>query len=135
MTFVSRCLIIVAAVFLAVNPAMACCFVDSSHAAPIVIETSPPCHGEQATNFEDSGDGEEESKDCLTSTACADFKIESILATDTVSVVAEKTDQMVILADEEHHLEITAYCMSTGPPAGQVTHVDTPLTLKQRLLI
>ena len=135
MTFVARCLIIVAAVFLAVNPAMACCFVDSSHSAPIVIETSPPCHGDQAIDYEDGGDSEEQSKDCLTSTACADFKIESILATDTVSVVAEKADLIATLADEEPRSEITTYRMSTGPPSGQVESFDTPLTLKQRLLI
>lgn len=140
MTFVARLLLTIAAVFLAVNPAMACCFSGSGHDAQIVEITSPPCHGEapSVSIDTDAPDTNEDSQwaTCPGCTDCDNTVFASSLTPDGPSLeTSSRTDLFVAPADSYAPPKAFVDRLSTGPPSAQVTTTDTPLTLKQQLLI
>ena len=135
MTSVARLLIIIAAVFLAVNPAMACCFSESSHGAPAAEQSAPPCHGEDAPVTEDER-SDYKWASCPGCSDCDTVVFESPLPPDSPLVVINISPDPIDGLYETHiPPKVLVDRMSTGPPSGQVSSFDTPLTLKQQLLI
>lgn len=140
MTVVARFLLTIAAVFLAVNPVMACCFSDSPHEAQLHEATSPPCHGQAASALEDanSADADNDLK-LATYPGCIDCNT-AVFATSLVPdgsslETSSRSDFFVVRADTYAPPKAFVDRLSTGPPSAQVTTAETPFKLKQQLLI
>lgn len=140
MTVVARLLLTIAAVFLAVNPAMACCFSASGHDTQIVEMSAPPCHGEAASvSVETEASDTDENLQWATCPGCTDCDntvFASSLTPDGPSLeTSSRTDLFVSRTDCYTPPKAFVDRLSTGPPPTQVSTLETPLTLKQQLLI
>lgn len=133
-------MVILVALF-AANPVMACCVVGHSKVTDAsAVEDAPPCH-EMARSTPHSGvsgtDVETQSETlCPGCTGCDSAVLTASTAED--GIYLQKIDDTGMILPRRAHLVPASHVVllrKTGPPGQRVVLAQTPVRLKQRLLI
>lgn len=133
-------LMILVALF-AANPVMACCLSGHSQVTEVsAVEDTPPCH-EIARSAPHSGvsgaDVETQSETlCPGCTGCYSAILTASTAED--GIYLQKIDDTGMILPRQAHLVPASHAVllrKTGPPGQRVVLAQTPVRLKQRLLI
>lgn len=136
----TRLLMLMAVASLATVPAMACCV--TGHVQPAVSQTRvgiPSCHGEQSPSMHGEEDRAQQpisSSDCP---GCRDCDI-AIVQTQSVidGALLSQSAPEIPLATLQSQFSGFGYklvVLKTGPPGTPPATLQTPIALKQRLLI
>ncbi|GGY48833.1 hypothetical protein [Parvularcula lutaonensis] len=125
-----RILVLVAAIFFAAQPAVACCLEGHADAAvQAAVSAKAPCHGEPAAPQPD-GD------DCP---GCADCTVAQAFTNEVLqsakSAQANMASAIAYGLTSLPPLPAAKIRNLTGPPPKAESFRPTPVTLKQRLLI
>lgn len=135
MSFVARYLILIAAVFLAVNPVMACCITGHSPDAVAAESIAPPCHGNQTDEITHTTENTEDAA-CLGCGDCDSVIVQAPSLTDMAALgLTKNIDGLSGSSQIQFGLEAPRLLRATGPPRSFLLRTDTPLSLKQLLLI
>ena len=119
---------------------MACCMED--HAEPIVSRTlvkMPPCHDDQTSSHQGDTTSAQHSpspSECPGCLDCDPALLNGQLATEG-ALLAQLMSEIPLAAARSYFAGSKQHSIvfKTGPPGDPVTVPNTPITLKQRLLI
>lgn len=136
MNLFTRLLLILAVAAFAASPVMACCMTGHAQAGAEIIQAeAPPCHGNAEAEAA-APMSHDTPADCP---GCADC--------ETAMLPAKTADQAVILSSVDDlqllPVEVSGWTgyetprmlRTTGPPPAPPGRPNTPISLKQRLLV
>jgi len=125
---------LIAAVLLIALPAMACCGTGQHNSVQITAEnTTSSCH-DMTAKERYSDDANKQS----THPACDDCPVVAMAASDMAPVIfANMVDIQPFTLGKTQPFSTTAprYIQTRGPPKNSLLKAQTPITLKQRLMI
>lgn len=135
----TRFLILIAVALVAARPVMACCLTGHGELAIQDVQAeAPPCHGETLSPQHAARQDHQPSSpmacpgclDCDASLMQAQSVDDSALLTQPPSETP-----LAVIASRFDGFEHQSIVLKTGPPGDPLSLHETPLTLKQRLLI
>ncbi len=136
MNLLTRLFMLLAIAAFAASPVMACCITGHAQASAATIQAeAPPCHGNMESEAA-APMSQDTPADCP---GCGDCEA-AMLAAETAdqATVLTSTDDLQLLPIEVNRwtgYETPRILRTTGPPRASPGLPDTPISLKQRLLV
>ena len=136
----TRLFVLIAVASLAVGPVMACCVTGHAETiSPAAKVETPPCHGESSSSEHGRmphEDGSQSPFDCPGCLDC-DASVMQAQSVDDAALLSQQPNDIpiAVLASRFDGFEHRSIVFKTGPPGDPPTTHQTPITLKQRLLI
>lgn len=136
----TRHLLLIAVALLAARPVMACCVVGHGESYQLVsLSAAPPCHESMShaasvTGHQDSRN--QPSTDCSGCPDCQSVVMAAQSVTNGAVLTGASNDHpLAMIASRFVGFEFKPTVLTTGPPNYRPPPAQTPIALKQRLLI
>ncbi len=133
----AKCVFVLIAAVLVANPVLACCFASAPSTEPALAQIEkPPCHGAASAEERSESKTTPAELPCPDCTDCTSVMMAMEITDDMTAVVSidDELDLEVRLS-EPHHTNAIAAEADHKPVPHLINSAETPVSLKQKLLI